>query len=94
MGPTPKVLERIMTQAKPTETFRAFAGFSAWASRQLKAEMLLGTWGILPSDSSSSFDQDTAKFWLDCISWLQAPRVIRGRSGLSLVLAARAQQTN
>jgi putative transcriptional regulator len=44
MGRTPKVLERIMTRAKPTETFRAFAGFAEWAPRQLEAEMLLGAW--------------------------------------------------
>ncbi|HSL02603.1 MAG TPA: YqgE/AlgH family protein, partial [Nitrospiraceae bacterium] len=29
LGRTPKVLESIITQAKPTETFRAFAGFAA-----------------------------------------------------------------
>ena len=29
LGRTPKVLESIITQAKPTETFRAFTGFAA-----------------------------------------------------------------
>jgi putative transcriptional regulator len=73
---TPKVLESIITQAKPTETFRAFAGFAAWASRQLEAEMRLGAWAILPPDSSSIFDKDPATFWQDSISRLQGPRVI------------------
>ena len=76
VGGTSKVLERIITQAKPTETFRAFAGFAAWAPRQLEAEMLVGAWGILPADSISIFDQDPATLWLDCLSRLQAPRVI------------------
>jgi putative AlgH/UPF0301 family transcriptional regulator len=76
LGRTPKVLERIITQAKPTDTFRAFAGFSAWAPRQLKVEMLLGAWAILPPDSVGIFDQDPAKLWQNCISRLQAPRVI------------------
>ena len=76
MGRTPGVLERIITQAKPTETFRAFAGFAAWAPRQLEAEMLLGVWGILPPVSFSIFDTDPATFWQDCLTWLQAPRVI------------------
>ena len=75
VGGTPKVLERIITQAKPTETFRAFAGFAGWAPSQLEAEMLLGAWGILPPDSFSIFDQDPATLWLDCLSRLQAPRV-------------------
>ena len=76
LGRTPGVLESIITRAKPTETFRAFAGFAAWAPRQLKAEMLLGAWGVLPADSFSIFDQDPARLWQDCISQLQAPRVI------------------
>ena len=76
LGRTPKLLEGIITRAKPTETFRAFAGFAAWAPRQLEAEMLLGAWGVLPADSFSIFDQDPAKLWPDCISQLQGPRVI------------------
>jgi len=76
LGRTPKVLERIITQAKPTDTFRAFAGFAAWAPRQLEAEVLLGAWAILPPDSIGIFDKDPAVLWSDCISRLQAPRVI------------------
>ncbi len=76
LGRTPKVLESIITQAKPTETFRAFAGFAAWAPRQLEAEMLLGAWAILPPDSVGIFDKDPAVLWSDCISRLQAPKVI------------------
>src|SRR6185503_6659319 len=75
LGRTPRVIERIITQAKPTETFRAFAGFAAWAPRQLEAELVVGAWGVLPADSFSIFDQDPAKLWQDCISRLQAPRV-------------------
>jgi putative transcriptional regulator len=76
VGGTPKVLERIITQAKPTETFRAFAGFAGWAPGQLKYEMLQGAWATLPPDSSGIFDKDPATFWQDCIDRLQAPRVI------------------
>ena len=76
VGGTLKVLERIITQAKPTETFRAFAGFSGWAPGQLKFEMLQGAWAILPPDSIGIFDKDPATLWSDCISSLQAPRVI------------------
>jgi putative transcriptional regulator len=76
VGGTPKVLERIITQAKPTETFRAFAGFAGWAPGQLKYEMLQGAWATLPPDSSGIFDKDPGTFWQDCIDRLQAPRVI------------------
>jgi putative transcriptional regulator len=74
LGRTPRALENIITRAKPTETFRAFAGFSAWAPRQLEAEMLLGAWAILPPDSVGMFDKDPDVLWSDCISRLQAPR--------------------
>ena len=76
VGGTTKVLERIITQAKLTETFRAFAGFAGWAPGQLKYEMLQGAWGILPPDSIGIFDKDPAVLWSDCVSRLQAPRVI------------------
>ncbi len=76
LGRTPKALERIIAQAKPTETFRAFAGFAAWAPRQLEAEMRLGAWATLPPDSAGIFDKDPATFWQDCIGRLSAPRVI------------------
>jgi putative transcriptional regulator len=76
LGGTPGVLEGIITRAKPTETFRAFAGLAGWAPRQLEAEMLMGAWGILPPDSFSIFDQDPATLWQDSISRLKAPRVI------------------
>ena len=90
LGRKPDALERIITQAKPTETFRAFAGFSAWAPRQLEAEMLVGAWGILPPDSISMFDKDPAVLWSDCISRLQASR--RERVAWSVpVLAERAR---
>jgi putative transcriptional regulator len=77
VGGTPRFLERMMTQAKPTETFRAFAGSAGWAPRQLEAELIVGAWGILPTDSFSIFDKNPATLWQDCISRLQAPRADR-----------------
>ena len=75
LGRTPKALERIVTEAKPTETFRAFAGFAAWAPRQLEAEMLVGAWAILPPDSLGIFDKDPTTLWQDCLSRLKAPLI-------------------
>ena len=76
VGGTPKDLERIITQAKPTETFRAFAGFAGWAPGQLRYEMLQGGWATLPPDSTGIFNNNPATFWQDCIDRLQVPRVI------------------
>jgi len=76
IGSGSKILERIIKQAKPTETFRAFAGYAGWAPDQLKHEMLQGAWAVLPPDSIGIFEQDPATLWPDCVSRLQAPRVI------------------
>ena len=76
VGGTTAVLERIITQAKPTETFRAFAGSAGWAPGQLEFEMLQGAWATLPPGSFDIFEKDPATLWQDCLDRLQAPRVI------------------
>jgi putative transcriptional regulator len=76
VGGTPAVLERIITQAKPTETFRVFAGSAGWAPGQLTFEMLQGAWATLPPGSFDIFEKDPATLWEDCLGRLQAPRVI------------------
>ncbi|WP_455378616.1 YqgE/AlgH family protein [Petrachloros mirabilis] len=76
VGGTSKTLERLITEGKPNETFRAFAGYAGWGPGQLKFEMLQGAWRILPADSKGIFDQDPATLWEDCVRRLQAPMVI------------------
>ena len=76
VGATPAVLERIITQANPAETFRAFAGSAGWAPGQLSFEMNQGGWATLPPESFDIFDMDPATLWQDCLNRLQAPRVI------------------
>jgi len=76
VGVTRKAVERIITQAKPTETFRAFAGFAGWAPGQLGFEMLQGAWATLLPDAMDIFDKDPATLWQDSLSRLQVPGVI------------------
>jgi putative transcriptional regulator len=76
VGGTSAVLERIITQGKPSEAFRAFAGYAGWAPGQLGFEMLQGSWAVLPPDSINIFDQDPGRLWPDSVSRLQAPRTI------------------
>jgi putative transcriptional regulator len=73
---TPRVLERIMTQPKSTEAFRAFSGFAGWAPGQLEHEMLEGAWGVLPKNSFDIFDEDPTTLWSGCITRLQVSRSI------------------
>ena len=76
VGGTTAVLEQIITQGKPTETFRAFAGSAGWAPGQLTFEMLQGAWATLPPGPFDIFERDPATLWEDCVSRLQSPRVI------------------
>lgn len=76
VGGTPALLERVLTEAKPTEVFRAFAGYAGWAPGQLEFEMLQGAWGVLPLEGIDIFGKDPAALWPDSIARLQAPRVI------------------
>ena len=73
---TPRMLDRMISQPKPGETFRAFAGYAGWAPGQLEQEMREGAWGVLPKNSFDLFDKDPATFWMDGLTRLQAPRTI------------------
>ena len=75
VGGTPDALERIITQARPADRFRAFAGYSGWASGQLSLEMLQGSWAVLPPESDL-FDKDPSTLWPESIDRLKAPKVI------------------
>jgi putative transcriptional regulator len=76
VGGTSALVERIITQPKPHDTFRAFAGYAGWAPGQLESEMLQGSWGVLPAGSFNIFDKDPATLWPDSLIRLQAPRVV------------------
>jgi putative transcriptional regulator len=75
VGGTPEVLERLIEKAVPADRFRAFAGYAGWAPGQLDVEMRQGAWAVLSAESSL-FDQNPETFWRDCLSRLEAPRVI------------------
>lgn len=76
VGSTPALLERVLTEAKPNEVFRAFAGYAGWAPGQLEFEMHQGSWGVLPLEGVDIFSKDPAALWPDSLARLQAPRVI------------------
>jgi len=73
---TPTVLERMLTQPRPAETFRAFSGFAGWAPGQLEQELLEEAWSVLSADALNIFDKDPATLWKDAIRLLQVPRSI------------------
>ena len=46
---------------------RVFAGYAAWAPKQLRSEMERQGWYILPADSASIFEKQTAELWLELV---------------------------
>lgn len=76
VGGTPALLERVLTEAKPTERFRAFAGYAGWAPGQLEFELHQGSWGVLPLEGVDIFGKNQASLWQDSVARLQSPRVI------------------
>ena len=94
LGGSMDTLERVITQPKPTETFRAYAGYAGWAPGQLEFEMALGSWATVKADSASIFEKDAANLWADLLKGLTAPRVIHSRragdAGAGQILRASA----
>lgn len=79
LGGNMATLERVITQPKPTETFRAYAGYAGWAPGQLEFEMAIGSWATVKADPASIFEKDAASLWADLLKGLTAPRVIHSR---------------
>jgi putative transcriptional regulator len=76
VGGTPAMLERLITQPKPLESFRVFAGMAGWAPGQLDAELREGAWAALTPDAAEIFAKDPSVLWRDSLRRLQVPQVI------------------
>lgn len=77
LGLNREILERVITDPHPTETFRAYAGYAGWAPGQVEFEMAMGSWAVIPADPSSIFDKSPETLWAEMVEAIQAPRVIR-----------------
>lgn len=77
LGLNREILERVITDPHPTETFRAYAGYAGWAPGQVEFEMAMGSWAVIPADPSSIFDKAPETLWAEMVEAIQAPRVIR-----------------
>lgn len=76
VGGSLELLERLVTQPKPTEAFRVFAGTAGWAPGQLTFELRQGVWATLPPDASIIFDHDPDTLWAESLRRLQTPRIV------------------
>jgi len=67
------MVERILTEAGTTESFRAYLGYSGWGPGQLESEMKTGSWIMLPADPTLVFEKDPARVWGEILLSLGDP---------------------
>lgn len=58
-----RLLEEEIRAGAPASGFRVYAGYVGWSSRQLKNEIAVGLWRVLPGDPDVVFASDTEKVW-------------------------------
>ncbi len=73
LGGDTGALERILTGASGSESFRAYMGYSGWGPGQLENEMKTGSWITLPADPTVVFEKESARIWPDILRSLGGP---------------------
>ena len=56
-------LETLLDGGKPVGELNLFLGHSGWSKGQLDAEILRGSWDVLPADASQIFEMDRDTMW-------------------------------
>ena len=51
-----RLLDELVAAGTPSSSFRVYAGYTGWSVRQLKNEVALGLWTVLPGDAGVVFD--------------------------------------
>jgi putative transcriptional regulator len=63
-----RAMEDSMRAGASSSNFRVYAGYVGWSTQQLKNEVALGLWRVLPGDANVVFDPDPEKVWDRLIS--------------------------
>jgi putative transcriptional regulator len=58
-----RVMEDLGRAGTSGSDFRVYAGYVGWSTQQLKNEVALGLWRVLPGDASVVFDLNPEKVW-------------------------------
>ena len=63
----PELLKNIVAAEVKVTSLRAYAGYAAWAPRQLQAEIARGGWYLIPADADTIFMADADAMWPELI---------------------------
>lgn len=56
-------VEKAVRRGERPEVFRVYAGYAGWSQGQLRKELLLGHWRVLPGDAAAIFDAHPETLW-------------------------------
>ena len=61
------LLQRLIDDKKPGQTFHVYTGYSGWAPMQLDTELKSGGWRVLDADAEAVFTRPSKGVWLELI---------------------------
>lgn len=80
----PRSIAEILKDPRPAKDLRLFLGRAQWTRDQLRAEILRGSWYVVPAKAELVFSPDPGHLW----------RILVERAQLQEVEATRAQEPN
>jgi putative transcriptional regulator len=57
-------LLRLISSRTDANSFRIYAGYAGWTSRELESEMSRGLWRVIAPSGSLSFDREPKTLWM------------------------------
>jgi putative transcriptional regulator len=60
---TKTLLEKTLASRPDPQVFHAYLGYAGWTNNQLRKEIDLGAWFILPADTEAVFSSDPGSLW-------------------------------
>ncbi len=78
-----ELMREMLGRDPPVEGLRIFAGFSAWAPRQLESEIERGDWHLARADAGTAFEGQTETLW-EKLERKASAKAVRGFPGTPL----------
>jgi putative transcriptional regulator len=68
----PATIDALLAEA--ASRYRLYAGFAAWAPRQLERELAQNAWYVLPAEESALFRERMEGLWEELVATAQGKR--------------------
>jgi putative transcriptional regulator len=81
------LLEKTLAAGVEASQFHAYLGYAGWGREQLKHEVELGAWHVLPADAGNVFHSDPDSVWERLIRQTEM-RIARGYSERNVMMGS------